>query len=394
MNKKILIIGPGNIGRALIGNIFYHGGYDIIFYGVTKEKVDLLKKQKEYLIETIHSNAKATYEYIPVYDAVHKDEREKTIDIFSNVDLVACPIYSGAFDDTCKLIADGIRVRCRKTDRPQNILLVVNELDATEYFREKIGSLLSDDPIALEYMNHKVGFPLSLAMKLGCKASEYALELDKCAVATYRGGGIHIDKEDFIGDLDVRNVKFVHQARIHMIRKIWCGNMVACLLAFMGSYYGLTNTVDCAKDERFIHVAKKAIRESIEALTKKYRFLADDNDESMRFLLDVLDMPVNDSVYRVTNRQIKKLSHDDRFIGPALMCYEQGIVPENIAIGIAYGFKFYNPNDAESIELNDYLKENGLEKAMVHFCGLPEEHDLIKLVRKYYDKIEDGTCLS
>ena len=53
-----------------------------------------------------------------------------------------------------------------------------------------------------------------------------------------------------------------------------------------------------------------------------------------------LDAGVQDPINRVMAGAEEKLSRGNRFVGPALMCLQQGIVPFYLARGIAYGLMY------------------------------------------------------
>ena len=48
------------------------------------------------------------------------------------------------------------------------------------------------------------------------------------------------------------------------------------------------------------------------------------------------------------------------------------ILPFYLAKGIAYGFLYRDESDIASIEITNYVKEHGIEKAIEVYCGLTE----------------------
>ena len=84
----------------------------------------------------------------------------------------------------------------------------------------------------------------------------------------------------------------------------------------------------------------------------------------------------------------EKLSHDNRFVGPALMCLRHGIVPFYLARGIAYGLVYLAGE--RGIDLGDV---ESLRQLVREVCGLaagdsPEAADaagdavLVQLIEK------------
>ena len=73
---------------------------------------------------------------------------------------------------------------------------------------------------------------------------------------------------------------------------------------------------------------------------------------------------------RIGADPIRKLSRNERFIGPALMSLENGDVPVFICRNAAYGFVFTNPEDPSACRLQEMIREQGIEKTIVDVCQL------------------------
>ena len=68
---------------------------------------------------------------------------------------------------------------------------------------------------------------------------------------------------------------------------------------------------------------------------------------------------IKDAFTRVAADPKTKLSRDNRFVGPALLCMKHHILPFYLAKGIAYGFLYRDESDIASIEITNYVKEHG-----------------------------------
>ena len=45
MKKELLVIGAGNIGRGVIGGLFFESGYHLYIYDIMEERMKQLKEQ-------------------------------------------------------------------------------------------------------------------------------------------------------------------------------------------------------------------------------------------------------------------------------------------------------------------------------------------------------------
>ena len=52
------MIGAGNIGRGVIGGLFFESGYHLYIYDIMEERMKQLKEQGTYLIERVGANNK------------------------------------------------------------------------------------------------------------------------------------------------------------------------------------------------------------------------------------------------------------------------------------------------------------------------------------------------
>jgi hypothetical protein len=94
------------------------------------------------------------------------------------------------------------------------------------------------------------------------------------------------------------------------------------------------------------------------------------------------------------NRQLfglkRKLGRTDRLVGPALACLEANRIPFFLSKALALALEYDNPEDPDSVEVLAYVKENGIEKALVKYCELDPSNELDKqlyqlVLAQYYD---------
>ena len=101
------------------------------------------------------------------------------------------------------------------------------------------------------------------------------------------------------------------------------------------------------------------------------------------FITAKLDADVRDPVERVIAKMDEKLSRENRFVGPALMCLDHGIVPFYLARGIAYGLACLARE--RDVELEDAAAVRAFAKEV---CGLTDDDwILLDLVVKQYADI-------
>jgi hypothetical protein len=68
-------------------------------------------------------------------------------------------------------------------------------------------------------------------------------------------------------------------------------------------------------------------------------------------------------------------------------CQKHGIEPSNIIRGMAAGLLFCPESDTASVELNSFLRENGVSATLEKYCGITRDEDIASLIAKEYEKV-------
>lgn len=87
-----------------------------------------------------------------------------------------------------------------------------------------------------------------------------------------------------------------------------------------------------------------------------------------------------DTVERVGRQPLRKLSRNERFIGPAAELAESGITPVALLGAIGAALRFDVAADEQSVELQRMLHAESAEHIARQVCGLEATHPLFPLV--------------
>ena len=131
---------------------------------------------------------------------------------------------------------------------------------------------------------------------------------------------------------------------------------------------GLSFICDCYQDPWIRSCITGAFNEAHDAVLQEYAFDSAEDAEWVEFIMAKLDAGVKDPIDRVMAGADEKLSRENRFVGPALMCLEHGIVPFYLARGIAYGLAYLAGE--RDVDVKDPAQ---LRALMADVCGLTEE---------------------
>ena len=233
MKKELLVIGAGNIGRGVIGGLFFESGYHLYIYDIMEERMKQLKEQGTYLIERVGANNKRRV-LVDDFDVLDCSDTVDLIEHMKKVDLIACCVYEGAFQSICQNLKEAIEYRAEQEAAPLNILLCVNALGAPDYFETELAKLLQNNPAASRYLKEKIGICQVMVGMAAMPSSEELIAEDAFAVTTKLDGHIGIDEEPFKGELpQVKQTGGVQKGKAQIYRKVYTGNMKHCMLAFL-----------------------------------------------------------------------------------------------------------------------------------------------------------------
>ena len=89
-----------------------------------------------------------------------------------------------------------------------------------------------------------------------------------------------------------------------------------------------------------------------------------------------------DTVERVGRQPLRKLSRNERLVGPAAELAERGVRPEHLLATVDAATRFDVPDDPESVELQQLLATLTAAEATERICGLKPADPLYADVRE------------
>lgn len=400
--KKVVQIGAGKIGRGYVAELFQNAGYEIVFLDYSKELVDALNEQGWYTISKRSADGDFSKTIVRGFQAYNtQDELEQCIEALADTNYVSINVYPDAAKSIGHMIGAAIKRRIENNNfTTMDCIIGVNFLNSSVILHDYAKEMLSTDQ-ELAYLEEKVGFIEGLVGRNGAPPTPEMLEEDPLICNSSDSDAMTIDRDTFKGK-PPEGVNFILKENVPawMVHKIWIANMSHCMKALMGAKKGYTYIGECDADDYIMRCTMLAKKEAEFALHEMYGLSYEAMEEASpsareqdRLRNKEVLLLNKDTIARVCADMIRKLSKEDRLVGPALAAYQYGRMPYFLVKGIAMGFFYVNPEDATTIEINDYLQENGIEKAITKYCGLsddvPAEKELKAfVVAAYYDNEE------
>ena len=171
-------------------------------------------------------------------------------------------------------------------------------------------------------------------------------------------------------------------------RKLFMHNMSHATAAYLGYLRGHEYIWQAVEDDEVREIMQGAFAEAIEGLVKKWGL---DKGELEAHAQDLThryrNKALGDQVRRIAADPIRKLGPNDRLIGTARMCIEQGIKPHNIAVAAAAAIRYDNKDDAASRSVQQILKIDDVGGVLETICQLETDSPLASLINNAIEQL-------
>ena len=385
--KKAIMYGAGNIGRGFIGQLFSMSDYKIGFVDVNEAVINKLNTDKKYNIYITDGDGYKTYTVENVYGINGKDVALVAEEIAS-ADIMATAVGVNILKFIAEPISAGVKRRMEKgVNVPLNIIICENMIGADEYLTEMVKSYLNDEEKA--YFDKYIALVEPSIGRMVPATPKHIAEKDFLAVCVEPYCELPVDKAAFKGEIpEIANMIPFTPFAFFIRRKLFMHNMSHALTAYLGSLRGYEYIWQANGDYDIRTTARNALEEISKAMSKEYKVSYSELEVfSYDLILRYDNKLLGDTIERVGKDTVRKLGENDRFVGAIRLCQKHGIVPESIIRGMAAGLLFCPEGDTASIELNNYLKENGVYATLEKYCGIGKDEEIAALIAKEYEKL-------
>ena len=372
--EKVVVIGAGRSGRGYVGELYDLEGYEITYADIDQELVDRLNGQGYYTVFKIDEDGSEEVRKITGYRALHTIRDHKAyIDAIVEADYVSTATFPDGFDAISDDIVEALRERMKRgIKRPMAITVGANYVGVYDYYSKRIGDQLNEEE--REYLNTYMPLVESIIRRASSYPTEEQKKVDELAIQGDCLNTLEVERNAFRfgeGHELPKFFKMVDNVKREMIIKIWIGNTLHCSYAYLGQYYHLHSSFEAAVNDYVSKCSYYACEEAYNAVAKQLGLPMPRPVKEWQGIWTYYRNPsLQDTVLRIGADPIRKLSRNERFIGPALMSLENGDVPVFICRNAAYGFVFANPEDPSACRLQEMIREQGIEKTIVDVCQL------------------------
>jgi len=379
MKKEVLIIGAGKIGRGFIAHLFYNSGYKLWFLDASKEVVEFLNKEKKYRVD-IAREGKDLTEYVEAEGAFTLDDKEKVAEVISDIDIIVSSVGAVNIEKVTRFIKDLLIATKRK--KILNWLICENANNPARKIKDVL--LENADPEFRDFVQTKLGLIETQVLRTGMPANEEVIIKEPLALRMYDWWTLPLDKDAFIGTIpEVKGFDPKSNFSNELVRKLYTFNGTNGPIAYIG----------WANGYRILHEAALAYPELFKQIQEEAAFglvheFGVDEKEQRKFMALAMekytDPALNDQIERNANDSRRKVSKDERLIGPALLCLKHGRLPHAYAKAIAAAYHYNGSSDEGTQEVQQTVNQNGIEAAIRKYSSIDESCELYNLSLESY----------
>jgi mannitol-1-phosphate 5-dehydrogenase len=361
MAKTALHFGAGNIGRGFVADFLHASGYEVIFADVSEELIGALQTQPSYTVTAVGetTNSHVVDNYRAINSATHQAE---VIAEIAKADIVTTAVGARILQYVAPVIAAGLAAR---TNTEKLIIIACeNALNGTDLLAAEVHKATAADN----------------AIFANCAIDRIVPEqhggLDVTIESFYEWV---VDRTPFAGtEPNITGVTWVDDLEPFIERKLYTVNAAHAAAAYHGADRGWVSIREALATAELQAEVRAVLAETKTLLMEKHDFSADEQQAYIEKTLVRISNPhLPDTCERVGRNPLRKLSRNERFVGPAAQLAERGHTPWALLNAIGAALRFDVVDDAESVELQAMLGSGKpAEGLVVAITGVEREHPL------------------
>ncbi|UFS59339.1 mannitol-1-phosphate 5-dehydrogenase [Subtercola endophyticus] len=379
---KAVHFGAGNIGRGFVGLILHNAGYEVVFADVNAELIDALASAPSYRVFEVGMTP-ATHT-VDNFRAVNSatDEAAVVAEI-ATADIVTTAVGPNILRFVAPLIGRALAQRSAALP-PLQVMACENAINATDALRGHIETSLGAAVFA----------SVSAAAVFANTA------VDRIVPGQAADAGLDVTVEDFFewaieappfGEAlpTIAEAHFVADLAPYIERKLFTVNTGHAATAYLGYKDGVRSIAEAIAIPDIFAAVKAALHETATLLVAKHEFEPNVQEAYLEKNLARFANPyLPDTVDRVGRAPLRKLSRNERFIGPAAQLAERGIQPTALLHVIRAALEFDYVDDPEAVELRALLTSRSAAGAVEAVTGISHGHPLFESLVETFGSVQ------
>ncbi|MDN5821337.1 MAG: mannitol-1-phosphate 5-dehydrogenase [Brachybacterium sp.] len=369
---KAVHFGAGNIGRGFVGLLLHEAGCEVVFSDVAESLVEQLRRADSYTVSTVGQHPTTTV--VDGFRALNSAQDPETLtEEIASADMVTTAVGARILRFVAPSIAAGIAARPAGAP-PLAVMACENAINATDLLEQEIRASFQGDDLEE-------------------KALFANTAVDRIVPVQADGAGLDVTVEDFFewavergpfggNEPDVPGITWVDDLGPYIERKLFTVNTGHATTAWHGWAAGHATIAEAIRDPAVATRVETVLAETSSLLIARHGFSEDDMASYRAKVLGrFANTALPDPVERVGRGPLRKLSREDRIVGPAAALAERGMEHDGLLSAFAAALSFTPDGDEEVDRLQELLRTSDADSATLEITSLAPDHPLHPEVR-------------
>jgi mannitol-1-phosphate 5-dehydrogenase len=275
-------------------------------------------------------------------------------------------------------------------DRTLNVILCENYYQPAKLLRGMIDDLLPQSDRG--WFQSHIGIAEALVLRSCIEPTDEMRKQDPLSLKVQNAWQLPVDAEALVGaPPEIPGLEPQRNFQGRLTQKLFTYNAINAVVCYLGHLQGFTVLSEAANDPEISRLAEQAGEEASEALIRRFGFDPEDQRKLAELALGKYQKKeIVDPIERNARDPLRKLSRNDRLIGPAQLALETGVRPVALAQSIAAALRYVSPTDPAALRLQEIIKTGGVEAALKKVCGIEPDSELARMVLENYAAHENG----
>lgn len=381
---KAVVFGAGNIGRGFLGSLLSKADFFTTFIDVDEQKVILINREREYPV-LIVSSAGVQEEIVQNIAAIALSDSESVVNAVAEADVILTAVGKEAMGRVAVYLAQGLIQRIsRRPDSEIHVVVVAceNVQDNTNYLKELIFSNIPGEQRGR--IESLISFPNCVVDRIvpnilpeGGSASPLAVAVEEYFQFAIDGSAL---KAEFPA---IGGVSVADDIGAILEQKLFTLNMAHAIVAYYGYLRGYQFVHEAVGDAEIAALLEGAFAEVQAVIVSRHSSIPADlqKEYAGKVIARFKNHYLKDEIVRVARQPKRKLGRHDRLIKPAMIAWEQGMIPAHLATGITAALRYDYANDEQARQLVREIREKGIERILRETSGLAPNDELTRLIK-------------
>jgi mannitol-1-phosphate 5-dehydrogenase len=373
-----VIIGAGRTGRGLAGVLCQRSQLPFVLVDQDPRLVASLATAGEYAVHVLGAHPPEVLRLRP--QACYHSSDPRWIEAAVSARVIMTSVFGNHLGELAGALAEIIRQRHQRHRGPLDIITCENLTHAARVLRVAVERALAGSGVSLSAC--PVGFVEAMVLTTSLAAAPGA---DPLSVRTQNAFRLPCDGDALIaGDPGINGLEPLAHFENQLRRKIYTYNGINAVISYLGAQRGHLELASATRDPEITPWAILAGQEASAALVAEYGFPV---QEQERWQADALakfaDQDIPDPIARNAADPARKLSAEDRLVGPALLALSHRQTPRALVRGIIAAAHYRSterPGESGAEEASLLERHGSLAAVLMATARLPADHPLVALV--------------